>query len=160
MSDIFWAINPKKDHLSDLLQRMRRFASDVFTARHIAFQFRAPDQERDLELGANVRREVFLIFKESVNNIVKHSGCTRAELSFHIEEDWLVLKVIDNGDGFDRATLDVAALALATAGGNGIPSMHKRAEDLGGKFEVVSALREGTTATLRLPIAKQQPEDE
>ncbi len=160
MSDIVWAINPKRDHLSDLLHRMRRFASDVFTARHIAFQFRAPDSEHDIELGANVRREVFLIFKESVNNVVKHSGCTRAEIEFQIEGDWLVLKVCDNGKGFDsKAALDYSAAVITSArGGNGVPSMRKRAEEMGGQFQIVSGIGEGTTATLRVLIAHQQAE--
>jgi signal transduction histidine kinase len=159
MSDIVWAINPRKDHLSDLLQRMRRFASDVFTARHIAFQFRAPEPEHDIELGANVRREVFLIFKESVNNIVKHSGCTHAEIEFHIENESIVLKVSDNGKGFDCATVDGAApIASTTRGGNGIHSMRKRAQDMSGNFEIVSANGKGTTATLRMRFAQQGPE--
>jgi ligand-binding sensor domain-containing protein len=160
MSDIVWAINPNRDHLSDLLHRMRRFASDVFTARHIAFQFRAPDPERDIELGANVRREVFLIFKESVNNVVKHSGCTRAEIEFQIEGDWLVLKVCDNGKGFDsKVTLDDSARVITSArGGNGVPSMRKRAEEMGGQFQIVSGIGEGTTATLRVLVAHQQAE--
>jgi ligand-binding sensor domain-containing protein/signal transduction histidine kinase len=161
MSDIVWAINPKKDHLSDLLQRMRRFASDVFTARQIAFQFRAPDAGRDIELGANVRREVFLIFKESVNNVVKHSGCSRAEIEFQIEGDWLVLKVTDNGKGFDSMlALDDSAPVISTArGGNGLPSMRKRAQEIGGRFEIVSGNGEGTTATLRMLISQQPPEN-
>jgi signal transduction histidine kinase len=65
MSDIVWAINPRKDRLSELSHRMRRFASDMFTARNIKFQFRAAHSDDDLQLGANVRREVFLIFKEA-----------------------------------------------------------------------------------------------
>src|SRR2546430_7612845 len=84
MSDIVWAINPQKDHLSDLNQRMRRFAADVLTARNVELDFRAPLQDKDVELGANIRREVFLIFKETVNNMVKHSGLTRAEIEFRI----------------------------------------------------------------------------
>src|SRR5262249_46241995 len=56
MSDIVWAINPQKDQLSDLTQRMRRFASDVFTARNIAFSLRLPPIDRDVKLGANLRR--------------------------------------------------------------------------------------------------------
>jgi signal transduction histidine kinase len=158
MSDIVWAINPRKDHLSDLLQRMRRFASDIFTARNISFQFRAADPERDIELGANVRREVFLIFKESVNNIVRHSGCTRAEIEFRIEDDWLVLKVSDNGKGFDAASVDVGANVSTTRGGNGILNMRRRAQEIGGRFELVSGNKDGTTATLRLLIAQQPPE--
>ena len=159
MSDIVWAINPRKDHLSDLLQRMRRFASDVFTARQIAFQFRTPDIESNIELGANVCREVFLIFKESVNNAVKHSGCTRAEIEFHIDGEWLVLKIADNGNGFDSTlSVDNGLLLKPSRGGNGIPSMRKRAQEMGGQFQIVSRIGEGTTATLRVLIAQQQVE--
>src|SRR5829696_3320574 len=59
MSDIVWAINPKKDHLSDLVQRMRGLASDVFTNCDMKLRFRAPDTEDNIRLGANLRREVF-----------------------------------------------------------------------------------------------------
>ncbi|MBA2602569.1 MAG: hypothetical protein H0U94_03185, partial [Acidobacteria bacterium] len=103
MSDIVWAIDPRKDHLSDLTQRMRRFCSDVFTARHIAFEFHAPDAARDIELGADVRRQVFLIFKESVHNIVRHSSCTRAAITFSASRDHISLRITDNGTGFDTA---------------------------------------------------------
>src|SRR6185436_10402300 len=59
LNDIVWAINPRRDHLSDLTQRMRRFASDVFTARDIDFSFRAPDAQQEFRLGADMRRDVF-----------------------------------------------------------------------------------------------------
>src|SRR5207253_176299 len=75
MSDIVWAINPKRDSLRDLTRRMRGFASDVFTSRNIEFRFRAPDREPDLKLGPEVRRDLFLIFKEAVNNLVRHAAC-------------------------------------------------------------------------------------
>jgi len=65
MSDIVWAINPQKDHLSDLTQRMRSLASEVFTVCGIRFRFRTPEVDFDLPVGANLRREVFLIFKEA-----------------------------------------------------------------------------------------------
>jgi signal transduction histidine kinase len=160
MSDIVWAINPKKDHLSDLAQRMRRFANDLFTARQIVFQFRASEPEHDIEIGANVRREVFLIFKEGVNNVVRHSGCTRAEIEFQIESDWLVLRVRDNGRGFDsEVTVDDSARVGSSArGGNGLPSMRKRAQEMGGQFQIESRRGEGTIVTLRVLIAQQQVE--
>ncbi|HWX40284.1 MAG TPA: two-component regulator propeller domain-containing protein [Blastocatellia bacterium] len=161
MSDIVWAINPKKDHLSDLVQRMRRFASDIFTSRGMAFRFNAPAADRDMELGANLRREVFLIFKESVNNVVKHSGGTRAEVSLRTDGDWLTLEVTDNGKGFDgMAACDTTAAAPAPRGGNGIPNMRKRAHEMGGQFEIASGNGKGTTATLRVLVAhQQQPEN-
>src|SRR5262249_33310650 len=80
MSDIVWAINPHRDNLSELTHRMRRFASDTFTARNIEFNLRLPGEEEDRRLEGNLRREVFLIFKESVNNAVRHSGCNHAEI--------------------------------------------------------------------------------
>jgi ligand-binding sensor domain-containing protein/signal transduction histidine kinase len=143
MSDIVWAINPKKDHLSDLIHRMRRFASDTFATRDIAFRFIAPDDEADIRLGANIRREVFLIFKESVNNLVKHSGCSEAEIKFQLADGSLLLTVSDNGKGFD-SSLD--------SEGHGLVSMCERANSIGGRFELVSNESRGTTITLCLPL--------
>jgi PAS domain S-box-containing protein len=145
MSDIVWAINPQKDHLSDLTQRMRRFASDVFTARNIEFGFRAPLSENDVQMGANVRREVFLIFKETVNNMVKHSGCTEADIEFRIDGGQLLLKLTDNGSGFDTSR---------EVDGHGLMSMRDRTDGLNGTLEIVSGRKMGTTTTLRIPLAQ------
>jgi len=154
MSDIVWAINPQKDHLSDLLQRMRRFASDIFTARNITFRFQTPGSDKNIELGANLRREIFLVFKETVNNVVKHSDCSRAEIEFHIDSDWLVLMIKDNGKGFDVASVGDANAdrAMQGRGGNGINSMWKRAAEMGGEYKIVSGKGDGTTSTLRVPV--------
>lgn len=80
MSDIVWAINPNHDQVSDLTQRMRRFASDVLTACNIDFGFRASGYGQEIKLDADLRRQIFLVFKESVNNIARHSGCTRVDI--------------------------------------------------------------------------------
>ncbi len=144
MSDIVWAINPKKDHLSDLVQRMRRFASDVFTARQIEFSFNAPGEEQALKIGADLRRQVFLIFKEAVNNIARHSRCTEAEIEVRIENRWLTMKVVDDGPGFDPAQISE---------GQGLASMRARAESLGGELQVISNRGEGTKVLLKVPLA-------
>jgi ligand-binding sensor domain-containing protein/signal transduction histidine kinase len=145
MSDIVWAINPQKDHLSDLIHRMRRFASDTFAARDIAFRFSAPDDETEIRLGANLRRELFLVFKESVNNIMKHSGCCASEIDFQIVGDMLLLKVSDNGRGFDTTK---------ESDGHGLMSMKERAGSIGGEFEMISIAGQGTTVTLRVPLTQ------
>jgi signal transduction histidine kinase/ligand-binding sensor domain-containing protein len=150
MSDIVWAINPERDHLGDLTQRMRHFAGDVFNARDIDFRFRFPDSERDVRLGANVRRELFLIFKEAVNNAVRHSECTESEIEFQVDRDQgLFLKLSDNGRGFD---------VTSKSGGHGLASMRMRTEGLGGKIEVVSAPARGTTLTFRIPLSFHKDE--
>jgi signal transduction histidine kinase/ligand-binding sensor domain-containing protein len=149
MSDIVWAINPRKDHLSDLLQRMRRFASDVLSASHIAFTFRTPDADRDVELGANVRREVFLIFKETLNNIVRHSACTRVDISFSLDDDRLVLRVSDDGKGFDPEAVSDGRGGNGR-GGNGLVNMRRRSREIGAKLEMISRPGAGTTTILHL----------
>ena len=146
MSDIVWAINPEKDSLGDLTQRMRHFASDVFAAREIDCRFRLPDSERDLKVGANVRRELFLIFKEAVNNTVRHSGCTEAGIEFRIDHDGLFLRVKDNGCGFDTRN---------NSNGHGLMSMRARTEGLGGELEIVSYEGQGTTLTFVIPLGHQ-----
>jgi len=67
------AINPKKDSLIGLTRRMRQYAEEILERRDIGLEFNAPVVEPDLKLGANVRRDLYLIFKECVNNIVRHS---------------------------------------------------------------------------------------
>src|SRR5262249_46797143 len=101
MSDIVWAINPNRDNLSDLSHRMRRFASDLFTSNNIEFGFDAREPERPMKLDADVRRQLFLIFKESVHNIVRHSGCANVEITLRIENHAIVLVMKDDGKGFD-----------------------------------------------------------
>lgn len=148
MSDIVWAINPHKDHLNDLAQRMRRFASDVFAAKQISFHFQTPSMRTETPLGANIRREVFLIFKESVNNIVKHANCSRVEIDFKIEGKNLILRLQDDGCGFDAEQE-----AVSTNGrGNGLLSMKRRARELGGEYIIESKSSEGTTVTLNVPL--------
>jgi signal transduction histidine kinase len=141
MSDIVWAINPQRDHMHDLVRRMRRFASETFPALDIDFSFQGPGAEQDIKLDADVRRQVFLIFKESVNNIVRHSGCTRAAIEMSVEGPWLVLNIADNGQGIDGARF---------SDGNGLVSMRRRAESLGGKLDVISGNGSGTTIALKV----------
>jgi len=143
MGDIVWAVNPQRDHLFDLVKRMRRFASDVFSASNIAFRFDAPIDDRDIHLRTETRREVLLIFKEAVNNIARHSECTQADIEFKGQGGWLMLKLKDNGKGFDTSR---------SFDGNGLVSMGRRAERLGGTLEVVSRDGEGTAVALKTPF--------
>ncbi len=143
MGDIVWAVNPERDHLVDLLKRMRRFASDVLSARHIAFRFEGPVDDRDIRLGTETRREVLLIFKEAINNIARHSGCAQADIEFKAQGGWLTLQLKDNGTGFDtNQSMD----------GNGLASMRRRAERLGGTLEIISHSGEGTSVILKTSL--------
>ena len=144
MSDIVWVINPNRDQLSDLTQRMRRFASDVFAARNIRFRFEVPEVDRDLKIGADVRRDLLLIFKECVNNIVRHSKCAEANIQLKTEGKWLVLRISDDGKGFDTSQ---------TSDGNGLANIRLRAEKIGGEIRIVSNAESGTIISLKIPLA-------
>ncbi|HEX8197145.1 MAG TPA: two-component regulator propeller domain-containing protein [Pyrinomonadaceae bacterium] len=150
MSDIVWSINPTKDHFSDLTQRMRRFASDVLSAKGIGLSFSAPHRDDEIIVNVNVRREVFLIFKESINNIAKHSNASRVSVKVEIVGDNLHLRIADDGKGF--APEKVFETDEYNDGGNGIPSMKKRAAEMNGELEIVSDAGKGTTISLRLPL--------
>lgn len=142
MSDIVWAINPQKDFLSELSGKMRRFASDVFAAKNIDFTYEATPGS-DIALGANLRREVFLIFKESVNNIVKHARCRKVEIKLVIGKSVLVMSLSDDGVGFNPAEADI---------GHGLVSMRARAKGLGGQLTFVSDENRGTSVSLSVPL--------
>jgi signal transduction histidine kinase len=142
MSDIVWAVNPNKDHLRDLVQRMRRFASDAFTAHNMEYRFETPGTAQDVKLGAEMRREVFLVFKEAVNNTARHSGCTHAAAVLAVERGWLTLEVRDDGCGFDPTRAD---------SGEGLVSMGQRARKLGGTLTVLSHPG-GTSIKLKVPL--------
>ena len=146
MSDIVWAVNPQRDHLSDLTYRMRRFAEDLLDAKGIEATIRSSLDDRDVQLGADLRREVYLIFKECINNLVKHSGCTEAALTFSISGPWLAISIRDNGKGFDLGSNG------ASIGGHGLTNMQRRAQSLGGTLTIDSRIGSGTSITLKVPL--------
>lgn len=151
MSDVVWAINPSKDNLRDLVQRMRRFASDTCSGKNIHFDLEAPSLEDIVPLGANIRREVFAIFKESINNSVKYSNCKKVDSVFRIDKSVLILEIHDDGDGFDSELVDSAEFSF-DRGGNGLINMRRRATELGGRFRIDSKIGEGTRILLEVPI--------
>jgi signal transduction histidine kinase len=133
---------------------MRRFASDIFTARQISFRFDGPGTERETRLGANVRRETFLIFKESINNIVKHADCKEVILDLSIEDGWLTLTITDDGTGFDPSLVKASTgyLTSQRRGGNGLASIRRRTKELAGHLDITTRSGLGTTVSLRVPI--------
>ena len=135
MSDIVWAVNPRRDSLDDLVHRMRRFAADTLEAADIQLAFTAPEASAAMRVGPDVRREVLLILKEAVTNIGRHSRATAAEIEFRVERHRMHLRVRDNGRGFDLAHDNP---------GNGLRSMRRRVTALGGRLEIESAAGRGT----------------
>ena len=143
MGDIVWAINPDRDRVGDLLQRMRYFASDTLTGKNIEFSFRGPETGRDLALTTEVRREVLLIFKEAVNNIARHARCCHADIDVRVERGGLVVQVADDGQGL--------SVAIVRGNGHGLASMESRARRLNARLDIETRAGGGTRLVLHVP---------
>jgi signal transduction histidine kinase/ligand-binding sensor domain-containing protein len=143
MADIVWAISPDRDQLADLVRKMREHADDLLSACDVRLTFTVVGVLQDERIELDVRRDVFLIFKEAVNNAARHSGCDAVEVTFGTENGSLVLSIADNGKGFDPA---------AEAEGNGLVNMRRRAARIAGKLDVLSEPGSATTIRLVMPL--------
>jgi signal transduction histidine kinase len=120
MSDIVWSIDPRRDDLASVIARVRQLALDLLEPRGIALEFRTPEGAEQVRLGPEHRRHLYLILKEAVNNIVKHSGCGRVWITLRAEGDRLHVEVRDDGRGFAGAVAAEGA-PPSGAGGAGTP---------------------------------------
>jgi signal transduction histidine kinase len=134
---------------------MRRFASDILSGRGVSFEFDAPEVDESIELGANVRREIFAIFKESINNAVKYSECTKVATRFIVSNDSHTVRVSDDGKGFDTEFV-LSEIFKPEMGGNGLASMKRRASELGGVCDIRSVIGEGTEINVTVPIGPRE----
>jgi signal transduction histidine kinase/ligand-binding sensor domain-containing protein len=134
MDDIVWAINPDKDSVEDLVIRMREFAIPLLEAKGIQFDFTV-NAEESKKLSMNLRRNVFLVFKEVVYNALKHAGATKIEISMYSRFSDFSLRIKDNGKGFD---------VNKESNRNGLKNLYKRAELLEGQLMIHSSI-DGTS---------------
>jgi signal transduction histidine kinase/streptogramin lyase len=143
MNDIVWSVNPRRDHAHDLTQRMRRFASDVLAGSNIEFTFRPGFPEETIVLSPEMRREVYLIFKEAVNNIARHSESTCVQIEISISAQTLELRVEDNGNRVGKG---------CGGAGLGLENMRSRARAIGGHIEFGCGTLGGRQVLLRAPV--------
>ncbi|MBK8341553.1 MAG: hypothetical protein IPK99_16960 [Flavobacteriales bacterium] len=103
MSDIVWSVDPNKDTLEELIMRMREFAASVLDAKGIAYTFDLPAKVPSLTLAAEVKNNLYLIFKEAINNVVKHAEAKHVDVRIVLEGGSLRLEVKDDGTGMASA---------------------------------------------------------
>jgi signal transduction histidine kinase len=142
MGEIVWAIDPHRDAPTHLTKRMRRLASDLLPPRGIELRFDATDAP-NLHLHAGVRREVFLIFKEALHNVLRHGSARSVGVEVEVSPRELRLVVQDDGRGFDTQ---------AASDGHGLRSMRRRAGSMDGSLELTSAPGSGTRLELKVPL--------
>jgi len=135
MSDIVWVVNPKRDSLYDLIVRLKDSYNDTLLTMGIAFKTNNLEEFNSIKLPMDYKQNLYLIFKEALNNAIKHSHCRQISLEAEISRDVVQLVLNDDGRGFDIS---------AKARGNGILNINNRAKLLGGNIEIISSTG-GTT---------------
>jgi signal transduction histidine kinase len=143
MADIVWTIHPENDKFEKIIMRMRSFAYELLGAKQIDFRFVADSNISNIQLSMEARRNLYLIFKEATNNLVKYSEATHAMFTIKEEKDKLLMLIKDNGKGFD---------SNRQTQGNGIKNMKKRASEMGAMLQIDSVPGNGTAIQLELAV--------
>lgn len=139
MKDLLWVLDPNKDSLYDLAILLKDFGDELFDKTGVAFHATGlAETMRNHNLPMDQKRHIVLIFKEVMNNALKHSNCRHAALAIAYDQDQLSICFTDDGDGFDLA---------AKQQGNGLVNLRTRADKIGGELTLHSG-EEGTEVKL------------
>ncbi|MFM9984605.1 MAG: two-component regulator propeller domain-containing protein [Flavobacteriales bacterium] len=144
MSDIVWSINPRNDNLESLVNRMKIHAIEVLQPLDIEVHFSKGTLPEN-PLGMNARKNIYLIFKEIINNIAKHSKAQRADIEIASRGDFLQILITDNGRGVEDTN---------SKGGNGLVNLRSRVDELKGKLVMESQVGQGLSTRIEIPLAR------
>jgi signal transduction histidine kinase len=145
MQDIIWTIRSDNDTLEDLVSRMREFGLRVCDAKHIKFNTIVSQSFKASKLSLEQRRNLYLIFREALNNAVKYAESTQIDLILNLKGRFLKMELNDNGKGFDMNTIKR---------GNGLNNLEKRAKEINGQIDIKSVPGKGTGINLMVILKK------
>ncbi len=137
LRDIVWFVDPGHDKLLDLRQKMKSVAETMLDG--VDYSFRAEGMALQESVSPDFRRNIFLIYKEILHNIVRHARAGRVEIELCGKQPDLVLSVTDDGIGFNKEQVEQ---------GHGLNSLRRRAKELGGTLEITSSRGQGTRIVL------------
>jgi signal transduction histidine kinase/ligand-binding sensor domain-containing protein len=143
LSDIVWSVDPSGDTLNELINRWRQSAYALLGEGRLEFLAPPAQETSQVTLAPGQRRELLLVFKEIATNVARHADARQVRICVQVELKWLHLEIRDDGRGFDPGSSN---------SGNGLKSMRRRAETLGGRLKVDSQPGTGATVTLRVPL--------
>jgi signal transduction histidine kinase len=146
MSDIVWSVDPDRDSLEELLVRMREFGASVLEPKAITYHFDSQG-EPGTALPPMVKSNLYLIFKEAVNNAAKHAQATQVTVAIEYRNNRLRMTIADDGKG-----LPEEQGGAGTMGGNGLRNMRKRAEEMNADLRFAGMSGQGTTINLSIPL--------
>lgn len=137
IGDIVWSVSPERDTLGQLLIRMRDLTAQLCTANGIHYDFQIKEGLVEVWLDPEVRRNLYLVFKEAIHNAVRHSGATTVTVRVGITKGVFGLYLKDDGKGFRPGE--------KMQRGHGLRNMTKRAEAIGARFKLESTPSVGTS---------------
>ena len=134
-------MNPGNDSVNGLVAYIRSYASEYLENFHIQYHIIVPDEIPQKDVSGVKRRNIFLVLKESLNNVMKHANASEVTVTIQFNNNILV-EIKDNGKGIDSEKLNQF--------GNGLKNMQRRMESIGGSFSISS--NNGTITKLEIPI--------
>ncbi len=140
VDEIIWAISPRNDQLQYLLDYIVEFAVEFLHAANIRPHVEVPDHVAPQTITPEVRHNLFLVVKETLNNIVRHAQAGEVRFRITISEEQLGLFIEDNGRGFE--------IAPDNASGDGLRNMRQRMEEIEGQLQIESKPGAGTRISL------------
>lgn len=144
VGEIIWTMNPQKDNLESLFAYIRRFVTEYLETNGIDVNIDFPDDIPVISITDEYRRNIFLVIKEAVFNITKHSKATMVSLSMNFRKMSAEFEISDNGTGF--------SIKEKQDWGNGLRNMSQRMKEIGGNFLISSDDRRGTLIKLTFPV--------
>jgi len=145
MSDIVWVVNPQRDSLYDLIIKLKDSYNEFLNTVGISFQVKNIDKTDDVHLPMDYKQNLLMMFKEAINNAIKHSKCKKITLEANVRNDVIELMLTDDGIGFDN---------YSKTSGNGMTNMENRAKKLGGRMKWRSEQEEGTKVIFISKLSK------
>jgi len=130
MGDVLWSVDARKDKLEDLLLRMQEHTAEVLQPLGIDYQFEIGKFNVNKKIGLKLRQNLYLIFKESINNIAKHSTASKATISIENKGNFFQLRIKDNGEAKDKSA--------SYKTGQGLSNLKMRSEEIQGNLSTYS----------------------
>ncbi len=144
MNAIIWSMSSSNDSLGNMIAYVRSYALEYFEDTNIKCKINIPENLPNIEVIGAIRRNVFLVVKEALNNILKHSKATEVNITLVRVEDGLTLYIQDNGTGINMEKIRQF--------GNGLKNMKKRMADIKVDFSIEN--KNGTLITMHRKIAQ------
>jgi ligand-binding sensor domain-containing protein/two-component sensor histidine kinase len=151
MADIVWAINPKNDNLQSIISRIENFAKPLCKVKNINFSFKHDAKNHENIATTRIRKNLYLILKETINNAIKHAECENLAVELNVINDMIEVLVKDDGIGF-ASDADLSSDATGSLGGNGMNNIRLRAEELKARLTIASSPDTGTVVRLLIKI--------